>query len=207
MTENYVLIFQIWTHLKVLDNAHQKALKKKKATNSNCDDNNCSDDDEEQLMNSAGLDSIDNDWWRRVINKTELDSAVSSHKMILLFEILKECQRIGDKCVIFSSFVEVLNVVEFFMDQINQQQKHGNMRAGLENFKGPWIKNEDYYRLDGSTPKDRRHSMIRNFNDVNNKRTKAFLISAQAGGQGINLHGANRLILLDTSWNPSKDRK
>lgn len=155
----------------------------------------------------GGLDSIDNDWWRKLIDKSQLESALSSHKITILFEILKECKRVGDKCVIFSSFVQVLNVVEFFMNQINQQQKDGILRPGLQNFEGPWIKNEDYYRLDGSVPKDRRHTMIKNFNDDNHKRVKVFLISAQAGGQGINLFGANRLILLDTSWNPARDRK
>lgn len=150
---------------------------------------------------------VDNDWWCKIIDKAHLDSALSSNKMILLFEILKECHRVGDKCVIFSGFIEVLNVVEYFMQQIDQQHNNGNGKSGLQDFCGPWKKNEDYYRLDGSTPKDRRHSMITKFNDVTNKRTKVFLISSQAGGQGINLFGANRLILLDTTWNPSKDRK
>lgn len=200
------MLQQIWTHLKVLDNAHQKYVAKKKRTNSKNDDNasNDDDDDEEEFASSGELQLVDNDWWRKVINKNQLQNASSSHKMIILFEILKECQRVGDKCVIFSGFVEVLNVVEFFMQQVDQRKKNDN---GLETFVGPWKKNEDYYRLDGSTPKDRRHSMITKFNDVNNTRTKVFLISAQAGGQGVNLFGANRLILLDTSWNPSKDRK
>lgn len=52
-----------------------------------------------------------------------------------------------------------------------------------------------------------RHAMIQNFNNPNNQRVKCFLISAKAGGQGINLVGANRVILLDTSWNPSNDQQ
>ncbi len=186
-----------------MDNAHQKSIaKKKRATKSN-DDDHSDNDDEEQFAWSGALQLVDNDWWRKVIDKTQLESAASSHKMILLFEILQECQRVGDKCVIFSIFVEVLNVVEYFMQQIDQN----NGKADLEMFVGPWKKNEDYYRLDGSTPKERRHTMITNFNDVNNKRVRVILISAKAGGQGVNLFGANRLILLDTSWNPSNDRK
>lgn len=49
--------------------------------------------------------------------------------------------------------------------------------------------------------------MIQSFNDPNNTQVKCFLISAKAGGQGINLVGANRVILLDTSWNPSNDQQ
>lgn len=52
-----------------------------------------------------------------------------------------------------------------------------------------------------------RHDMIKVFNSCLNKRTRVFLISAKAGGQGINLIGANRVIILDTSWNPSSDQQ
>lgn len=80
-------------------------------------------------------------------------------------------------------------------------------KYGLSNFQGPWVMGHDYYRLDGKTPKSIRHSMITNFNKPSNTRTRCFLISAKAGGQGINLIGANRVILLDTSWNPSNDQQ
>ena len=32
-----------------------------------------------------------------------------------------------------------------------------------------------------------------------------FLLSAKAGGAGLNLTGASRLILADSSWNPAVD--
>lgn len=64
----------------------------------------------------------------------------------------------------------------------------------------------DYYRLYGNTPKQRRREMITSFKDPANRQIKVFLISAKAGGQEINLIGANRVLLLDTSWNPSIGR-
>lgn len=121
----------------------------------------------------------------------------------------------------------VLDVVEFFMQQIHENVQFtsendlGNnsvavirknvpynncKQLGLGNFRGPWQRNVDYFRLDGKTPKTHRHIMIQNFNDPA-RRVKCFLISAKAGGQGINLVGANRVILLDTSWNPSNDQQ
>lgn len=127
--------------------------------------------------------------------------------------------------LIFSSFVMVLDVVEYFMSQINEIGINRKIGAfafcefsdiryiynfvtdpGMESFRGPWKVGQDYYRLDGRTPKIIRHQMITNFNSPSNM-TSVFLISGKAGGQGINLTGANRVILLDTSWNPSNDRK
>lgn len=70
-----------------------------------------------------------------------------------------------------------------------------------------WISGQDYYRLDGKTPKNIRHEMIKRFNSETNRRARVFLISSRAGGQGINLIGANRVIILDTSWNPSNDQQ
>jgi SNF2 family DNA or RNA helicase len=36
---------------------------------------------------------------------------------------------------------------------------------------------------------------------------QVMLLSAKAGGAGINLTGANRLVLLDTDWNPATDQQ
>lgn len=156
--------------------------------------------------------SVTSDWWRPLLTPEDLECILPSNKLKVVFEILNICQQNGEKCLIFSAFVAVLNVVEFFMKQIHEQiREQSNPNAtkfpGLDNCRGPWKLGEDYYRLDGKTPKSIRHTMITNFNKPENKQTRVFLISAKAGGQGINLIGANRVILLDTSWNPSNDRK
>lgn len=35
--------------------------------------------------------------------------------------------------------------------------------------------------------------------------TEVLLLSAKAGGVGLNLSGASRLVLFDSDWNPASD--
>ena len=60
-------------------------------------------------------------------------------------------------------------------------------------------------RLDGATSADLRHDIVRRFNGGGGG--SVFLLSLLAGGVGLNLVGANRLVLYDTSWNPAHDQQ
>lgn len=51
-------------------------------------------------------------------------------------------------------------------------------------------------RLDGSMNVNKRSKIVDRFNDPEGKEF-VFLLSSKAGGCGINLIGANRLILFD----------
>lgn len=62
-----------------------------------------------------------------------------------------------------------------------------------------------FLRLDGSTPVAKRQGLVDRFNNSNARNQFAFLLSAKAGGVGINLIGASRLILFDVDWNPATD--
>lgn len=171
--------------------------------------NNESEDEQpdDVLDSQTGKMSVTSDWWRPYVTKDDLETILPSNKLKVVFQILKVCEQNGEKCLIFSAFVAVLDVVEFFMRQITEQAESGKSYPGLETFRSTWKSGYDYYRLDGKTVKTARHEMITRFNSPDNARARCFLISAKAGGQGINLTGANRVILLDTSWNPSNDRK
>jgi len=63
-----------------------------------------------------------------------------------------------------------------------------------------------YFRLDGTMTISKRQKLVDQFNDPNGKEF-VFLLSSKAGGCGINLIGANRLILFDPDWNPAADQQ
>lgn len=62
-----------------------------------------------------------------------------------------------------------------------------------------------YLRLDGSTPVAKRQGLVDDFNRSPAKSCFAFLLSAKAGGLGLNLIGGSRLVLFDVDWNPATD--
>lgn len=62
-----------------------------------------------------------------------------------------------------------------------------------------------YLRLDGSTPSSKRQDLVDDFNRSPASVNFAFLLSAKAGGTGLNLIGASRLVLFDVDWNPATD--
>ncbi|CDJ57303.1 DNA repair protein rad54, putative [Eimeria maxima] len=64
-------------------------------------------------------------------------------------------------------------------------------------------------RLDGTTSIKKRHDLITKFNEPSGSAATsfAFLLSSKAGGCGVNLVGANRLVLFDPDWNPANDKQ
>lgn len=65
--------------------------------------------------------------------------------------------------------------------------------------------NKDYSHLvmDGSTPIHSRPALIKKFNTDPN--VFIFLLTTRVGGLGVNLTGADRIIIYDPDWNPSTD--
>jgi SNF2 family DNA or RNA helicase len=61
--------------------------------------------------------------------------------------------------------------------------------------------NIGFFQLDGSTNVVKRQELVDQFNKGENF---VFLLSSKAGGTGLNLIGANRLVLFDPDWNPGR---
>ncbi|XP_078048145.1 uncharacterized protein LOC144475771 [Augochlora pura] len=138
------------------------------------------------------------EWWTQFIESDHLEDITISSKLVLLFGILKESERIGDKLLVFSQFLDSLTVIEKFLKKIDNNTLTWGDRSS-------WSLDLDYFRLDGNTCPKTRIKMCKMFNNPTNTRARLFLISTRAGGLGINLTAANRVILFDVNWNPSSD--
>lgn len=65
-------------------------------------------------------------------------------------------------------------------------------------------RNWGYFRLDGSTDVAQRQSLVNAFNARLTPK-RLFLLSARAGGVGLNITGASRVVMVEPAWNPAID--
>ena len=106
----------------------------------------------------------------------------SSAKFEQLFSILQEAKASGRRVLVFSQFTQMLQLIA---------QKL-------------YEENESFYYLDGSTSSAERVQLCQQFNDG---QRDLFLISLKAGGTGLNLTGADTVILYDLWWNPAVEEQ
>ncbi|XP_012681482.2 helicase ARIP4-like isoform X2 [Clupea harengus] len=135
------------------------------------------------------------EWAKDIMTDYKTGLLENSAKMVLLFHLIDESVRNGDKILVFSQSLSTLSVIEEFL-----------AKRPIPNTSGSnWVRNVNYYRLDGSTSASERERLINQFNDPTNTSAHAFLLSTRAGCLGVNLIGANRVVVFDASWNPCHD--
>lgn len=117
----------------------------------------------------------------------------NSAKFQVFFAILDETIKAGDRLLLFSQSLLTLNLIE---EYLQQRRVPGSSNR-------TWVPGQTYYRLDGSTPAQERERLINAFNASSD--IPLFMVSTRAGSLGINLVGANRVVVLDASWNPCHD--
>lgn len=66
------------------------------------------------------------------------------------------------------------------------------------------LRNYNFVRLDGTMSVKKRGKIVEKFNDPASN-IFIFMLSSKAGGCGLNLIGANRLVMFDPDWNPAND--
>lgn len=97
-------------------------------------------------------------------------------KFKMLFDILKECEQIGDKLLIFSQSLDVLSLIE---KMLKTQTKKNSQNVTVNT----WIRDRDYFRIDGSVSSSDRQKIIEQINDEGNDDARLLLISTRAGGE------------------------
>lgn len=104
-----------------------------------------------------------------------------SCKMVVLNEILHIWKQEGHKVLVYTQTVSMLRIIQKYVEE-----------QGFV-----------YCRMDGSTPISKRQALV----DMFNARPDVFLflLTTRVGGLGLNLVGADRVILFDPDWNPSVD--
>ncbi|PSK46541.1 hypothetical protein B9Z65_5509 [Elsinoe australis] len=108
-----------------------------------------------------------------------------SGKMMVLDRMLARIRaETNDKIVLISNYTQTLDVFE----KLCRSRSYGSLR------------------LDGTMTVNKRQKLVDKFNDPDGNEF-VFLLSSKAGGCGLNLIGANRLVLFDPDWNPAADQQ
>ncbi|KAL8691492.1 MAG: hypothetical protein Q9218_003301 [Villophora microphyllina] len=105
-----------------------------------------------------------------------------SGKMQVVKALLELWKDQGHKTLLFAQHRIMLDILEKFI-----QSLHGF----------------SFRRMDGNTPIHARQGLVDEFNNTSDAHV--FLLTTKVGGLGINLTGANRVIIYDPDWNPSTD--
>ncbi|GMI79137.1 hypothetical protein like AT1G08600 [Hibiscus trionum] len=207
----YQALAQIWNHPGILqlnkedrnyisrEDAAENFLADESSSDENIDynvgvgDKTRSMNDSLHEKNDYGF--IQKGWWRDLLRQNIYKELDYSGKMVLLIDIITMCSNVGDKALIFSQSIPTLDLIELYLSRLPRRGKRGKF----------WKKGKDWYRLDGKTESSERQKLVERFNEPTNRRVKCTLISTRAGSLGINLYAANRVIIVDGSWNPTYD--
>ncbi|KAI9267417.1 SNF2 family N-terminal domain-containing protein [Sporodiniella umbellata] len=102
-----------------------------------------------------------------------------STKIRALIKLLHQYQQEGHKTVVFSQFTSFLDLIGEALD----------------------YEKIDFTRLDGSHSQAQREKVLSTFSKVDANGIAVLLISLRAGGVGLNLTCASRVVMMDPWWN------
>jgi SNF2 family DNA or RNA helicase len=103
-----------------------------------------------------------------------------SSKLERLMSLAGEMFETGDRALVFTQYVEMGNILKY------QLQEHFG---------------KEVFFLHGGIPKEGRDRMVKSFQG--NTGPQFFVLSLRAGGVGLNLTGANHVVMFDRWWNPA----
>jgi SWI/SNF-related matrix-associated actin-dependent regulator 1 of chromatin subfamily A len=106
------------------------------------------------------------------------DEWMEAGKVQKLAQMLPEMKARGDRVLIFSQFVQVLDILAYVLKTMDMK----------------------YLTLTGQTNVNDRQGLVDEF--TNDDSITCFLLSTRAGGLGLNLMAANVVIIMDMDFNP-----
>ena len=126
------------------------------------------------------------DQWKELYEQRDSINTFSNQDFCGKWRILKKLLKLwhanGDKVLVFSYSVRLLKMLDMLFKTTTSY---------------------NVSRLDGSTPLPDRQTIVDDYNS--NPSQFVFLISTKAGGLGLNITSANRVVIVDPNWNPSYD--
>lgn len=125
------------------------------------------------------------DAWKYVYdNRDRIKNLVNPEfcgKWKVLKKLLKFWHSNGDKVLVFSHSVRLLRILQHLFTNTSYSVSY----------------------LDGSLSYEQRQEVVDTFNS--DPTQFVFLISTKAGGVGLNITSANKVVIIDPHWNPSYD--
>jgi len=104
-----------------------------------------------------------------------------SGKLKVLFELMERWHAESHRVLIFVQTLQMLDVIQCCMHRVGYR----------------------HLRIDGKTPVDNRLALIDDFNC--NTNFFAMVLTTRVGGVGLNIVGADRVVIFDPDWNPMTD--
>ena len=116
-------------------------------------------------------------------DRSELEGR--SGKLARLAEIAEEMLAAGDRALIFTQYAEMGMMLKRFL-----QETFG----------------KEVLFLHGGVDRKKRDEMVQRFQNSDNP-PPFFVLSLKAGGTGLNLTGANHVVMFDRWWNPAVEQQ
>ncbi|KAJ9621962.1 hypothetical protein H2203_006843 [Taxawa tesnikishii (nom. ined.)] len=124
--------------------------------------------------------------WKELVRSKDSIMNFANQDFCGKWKVLKKLLRFwhqnGDKVLVFSHSVRLLKMLQMLFGSTT----HYNVSY-----------------LDGAMSYEERARTVDDFNA--NPRQFVFLISTKAGGVGLNITSANKVVIVDPNWNPSYD--
>ena len=127
-----------------------------------------------------------------------------SGKLRVALRVLSAWASAGHKALVFCQTQQMLDILQSACENFSNSSSCSTPSTSSSSNPNASSSLLRAARLDGSTPIARRAAIVDAFNAPSSP-LKALLLTTRVGGLGLNLTGADRVLLFDADWNPATD--